>query len=145
MNVPKSKCCNEPLVVVTGEDATSFYLCSKCRNASDLAGDADRKQNAITSPKEDGSNWRNEFREKFPDISHVGCNHDLPCGTMRIDIENFISSTLLSERKKLADAAEMLWVVLANVNGGDWSKQSEEWKEAAKKWRDNYFKVLSSL
>lgn len=47
-------------------------------------------------------------------------------------------------RKKLdnvLDAAEMLWIVLANVSGGDWQKQTPEWREAAAKWRDNYFKV----
>lgn len=42
------------------------------------------------------------------------------------------------------DAAEMLWVVLANVSGGDWSKQSPEWQEAAARWRDNYFAVLKA-
>ena len=41
--------------------------------------------------------------------------------------------------EKLADAAEMLWVVLANVSGGDWTQQTQEWQEAAAKWRDNYF------
>jgi hypothetical protein len=30
----------------------------------------------------------------------------------------------------MADAAEMLWVVLANVSGGDWTKQSTDWQEA---------------
>ena len=42
----------------------------------------------------------------------------------------------------LADAAEMLWVVLANVSGGDWTQQSPEWQEAAARWRDNYFDAL---
>jgi hypothetical protein len=42
----------------------------------------------------------------------------------------------------MADAAEMLWVVLANVSGGDWTKQSAEWQEAAARWRDNYFAAL---
>ena len=46
------------------------------------------------------------------------------------------------EMEELADAAEMLWVVLANVNAGDWSTQTEEWQEAAIKWRDNYFAKL---
>lgn len=41
----------------------------------------------------------------------------------------------------LADAAEMLWVVLANVSGGDWTKQSPEWQEAAARWRDYYMRV----
>ncbi len=44
----------------------------------------------------------------------------------------------LRRNKKMADAAEMLWVVLANVSGGDWEKQSAEWQEAAARWRDNY-------
>ena len=47
--------------------------------------------------------------------------------------------------KQLLDAAEMLWVVLANVSEGDWSKQSEEWQDAAIKWRDNYFEALKAL
>ncbi len=46
---------------------------------------------------------------------------------------------------RLKDAAEMLWVVLANVSGGDWEKQTKEWQEAAQRWRDNYFAVLKSL
>jgi hypothetical protein len=45
----------------------------------------------------------------------------------------------------MADAAEMLWIVLANVSGGDWTKQSDEWQEAAARWRDNYFRALSAL
>jgi len=40
--------------------------------------------------------------------------------------------------QQMADAAEMLWVVLANVSGSDWQQQSEEWQRAAARWRDNY-------
>ena len=47
-----------------------------------------------------------------------------------------------SELIKMADAAEMLWVVLANVSQGDWTKQNKEWQEAAGIWRDNYFEAL---
>ena len=43
---------------------------------------------------------------------------------------------------RMAEAAEMLWVVLANVSGGDWSKQTQEWQDAAARWRDNYFDAL---
>ena len=42
---------------------------------------------------------------------------------------------------ELADAAEMLWVTLANVSQGDWTRQTEEWQEAADRWRDNYHRV----
>lgn len=45
----------------------------------------------------------------------------------------------------MADAAEMLWVVLANVSGGDWTKQTPDWQEAAARWRDNYFAALKAL
>ncbi len=41
----------------------------------------------------------------------------------------------------LMDVAEMLWVVLANVSGGDWSQQSAEWQAAAARWRDYYFQA----
>jgi hypothetical protein len=44
----------------------------------------------------------------------------------------------------MADAAEMLWVVLANVSGGNWTLQSPEWQEAAARWRDNYFAALTA-
>ena len=45
--------------------------------------------------------------------------------------------------RDLQDVAEMLWTVIANVSEGDWSKQTEEWQEAAKMWRDNYFKLVN--
>ena len=47
--------------------------------------------------------------------------------------------------KKLLDAGEMLWVVVANASGGDWGKQNKEWQEAAGRWRDNYFKIIAQL
>lgn len=43
---------------------------------------------------------------------------------------------------KMVEAAEMLWGVVANVSGGDWTLQSEEWQKAAARWRDNYFNLL---
>jgi hypothetical protein len=51
---------------------------------------------------------------------------------------------LREANKRLADAAEMLWVVLANVSGGNWSHQSPEWQEAAARWRDNYYAALTA-
>ena len=47
--------------------------------------------------------------------------------------------------KSLIDTADFLWVVLANVSGGDWSKQSREWQEAAAKARDDYFDSLRGV
>lgn len=39
---------------------------------------------------------------------------------------------------KLRDAGEVLWAVLANVSGGDWSKQPQDWRDAAAKARDRF-------
>ncbi len=44
----------------------------------------------------------------------------------------------------MRDAAEMLWVVLANVSEGDWRKQTADWQEVAGRWRDNYFSLLDA-
>ena len=41
--------------------------------------------------------------------------------------------------KQMRDAAEMLWTVVANVSGGDWTDQTPEWQAAAVRWRDAYF------
>ena len=49
----------------------------------------------------------------------------------------------ITQIEKMADAAEMLWTVVANVDGGDWSKQNDMWQKAAARWRDNYFKALN--
>lgn len=48
-------------------------------------------------------------------------------------------------RMSLADAAEMLWVCLANVSGGDWTRQSEEWQKAAARWRDAYHEAKGKI
>lgn len=53
-------------------------------------------------------------------------------------------SVVTAQTPSMADAAEMLWVVLANVSGGDWTKQSTDWQEAAARWRDNYFAALKA-
>jgi hypothetical protein len=47
--------------------------------------------------------------------------------------------------RRMEDAAEMLWITLANVSGGDWTQQSAEWQEAAARWRDKYFDALQAV
>lgn len=37
------------------------------------------------------------------------------------------------------DMIEYAWAIIANVSGGDWSKQSKEWIKAARKWREEAF------
>lgn len=62
-------------------------------------------------------------------------------------IDNLLTGLRFGHREgqpTMADAAEMLWVVLANVSGGDWTQQSTEWQEAAARWRDNYFAAVKA-
>jgi len=65
-----------------------------------------------------------------------GGGHPGACGCMMNRLP------FLPNNSDLADAAEMLWVCLANVSGGDWEKQTPEWREAAEKWRDNYYRAI---
>lgn len=65
--------------------------------------------------------------------SLAGGGHDRRCPRGRILADR------LAER--LTGAAEMLWVVLANVSGGDWTKQDMQWRLAAAAARDHYFDV----
>lgn len=43
---------------------------------------------------------------------------------------------------QMKDAAESLWATLANVSGGDWTRQPHNWFEAAIRSRDHYHSVL---
>ena len=37
---------------------------------------------------------------------------------------------------------ELAWGLIANAFGGDWDIASDEWKKAAKRWRDKYNAAL---
>ena len=36
------------------------------------------------------------------------------------------------------------WTIIANVSEGCWEKQTEEWQEAAAKWRDAFHASLAA-
>ena len=40
---------------------------------------------------------------------------------------------------KEAELIEYAWTILADAGGGDWEKETPDWKGAAAKWRDEYF------
>jgi len=79
-----------------------------------------------------------------PDIIELGFFNDEINGTITPVFER-IETIDKSKVEDFATAAKMLWVTLANVSGGDWTKQSTEWQEAANKWRDNYYQKLKEL
>jgi hypothetical protein len=39
---------------------------------------------------------------------------------------------------RLDDAVTDAWGIIANVSGGDWSKQNPEWQAAARRWYQTY-------
>jgi hypothetical protein len=41
--------------------------------------------------------------------------------------------------KRLEDCIETAWGIIANVSGGDWTRQKPHWQEAVVQWRDNDF------
>ena len=41
--------------------------------------------------------------------------------------------------RRLHDCLETAWGIIANVSGGDWTRQKSEWQEAVVRWRDNQF------
>ena len=45
-------------------------------------------------------------------------------------------------RKTITDMRDSAWGIIANAGGGDWDKESPEWKAAAERWRDTYLNAL---
>ena len=44
------------------------------------------------------------------------------------------------------DLLQIAWGIIANASGGDWDKETLEWKAAAERWRDKYHSdVLSHI
>jgi len=73
------------------------------------------------------------------------CDKKTSSKTMDTELAEVFADILETEVLKMKDAAEMLWTVVANASGGDWLKQSQEWQEAAERWRDNYWKIVSTI
>jgi hypothetical protein len=88
-----------------------------------------------------------DYKEELRELFYKECGQW--CGDPFDQVADFWLSKLetYADRRveEMANAAEMLWVVLANVSESDWSKQTLEWQEAAKRWRDNYLNVRPSL
>ena len=61
---------------------------------------------------------------------------------MDVELAEAFADTLVSETEPLADELESAWGIIANAGGGDWTKETPEWQEAAAKWRDRYHALL---
>ena len=45
----------------------------------------------------------------------------------------------------LIEMIEAAWGVIANAGGGDWTKETPEWQEAAADFRERYHNLLAML
>lgn len=61
---------------------------------------------------------------------------------MDVELANAVADILRYETAPLEDELEAAWGIIANAGGGDWQKESPEWREAAAKWRDRYHALL---
>lgn len=50
-----------------------------------------------------------------------------------------MSETKADERDELLEFA---WVVIANAGGGDWDRASDEWREAAVRFRERWHVLI---
>lgn len=47
-------------------------------------------------------------------------------------------------KEPVTDLEEYAWTILANVSGGDWTLQNEDWQGAVKRWREQYHAKLAA-
>lgn len=64
---------------------------------------------------------------------------------MDVQLAEVFANILDKEIERMKDEAEFLWIVLANVSGGDWKQQTPEWQEAAARARDKYHARCSEM
>lgn len=50
----------------------------------------------------------------------------------------------LQRESKQAVALDLAWGLVANAGGGNWDRESPEWKAAAEKWRDDFWPQITA-
>jgi len=70
-----------------------------------------------------------------------------PDASLALDYLREIERRAVSEDEAVNETREMsalmtAWAIIANVSEGDWTRQPQEWQDAAKRWRDEQFHPL---
>lgn len=135
------------LALPTDRPSMEEVLCPACAKTWECPI-VDEAPADLPQPEEPPSRWTKN------DVGDMVCEHgttaDVHCcnchGGFLFDSDSCVCVLEApTNPPNLPDAAEMLWVVLANVSGGDWTKQLPEWQEAAARWRDYYFQSLPKV
>ena len=68
------------------------------------------------------------------------------CYGCELKAEQERSKALAEQIVRLQDGMEIAWGIIANVCGGDWDHPANlhGWKEAAEKWRDEYWHEMTA-
>lgn len=53
-----------------------------------------------------------------------------------------LADKVMAHDSKVSEACEVAWGIIANAGGGDWTKETAEWQEAAARWRDEHWHPL---
>lgn len=61
-----------------------------------------------------------------------------------LEIEAAVAQARADERERGLYLAELAWGIIANAGGGDWDRETAEWREAAVWWRDKYHAALDA-
>ena len=43
---------------------------------------------------------------------------------------------------KEGELLQLAWGIIANAGGGDWTRETPEWREAAVRWREGYHAMI---
>lgn len=54
------------------------------------------------------------------------------------------SRAVIQDAEPNGDLLDTAWSIIANAGGGNWETQTEEWRQAARRWRDEYHKTFPS-
>ena len=60
------------------------------------------------------------------------------------DQRDFAMGEIERLRKEYFEMLDSAWGLMANAGGGDWDLQTEQWRQAARRWRDKYLSTPAS-
>jgi hypothetical protein len=81
--------------------------------------------------------------------SSIGSVCGLPRGHVGDCGEPIASTPRAPDRTEDLDRAEELcdwaWTIIANAGGGDWDRETDEWRNSAERWRDRWHAYLADF
>lgn len=64
---------------------------------------------------------------------------------MDVDLATAIANEVTLEMSNVVDLAYRAWIVIANASEGNWDRETEEWQDAAARWRDDFHALLQEI